>query len=158
MRRADLLDVKPKTVGQFYTDEAAYLVSAAAKARQAIAQPRPAPAPAKSAYTEPVLDEPDRAPLTPEPAVNENRPAAYRSAPEFVDQSRRRSLTYASGGNGSPTHLAFAYFLSAAGITAVHVPHKGGQEAVLATVAEAINVPLETDMIAARAAASGSGV
>jgi hypothetical protein len=87
------LDVKPKTAGQFYRDEAAWLVSAAASARQAQANapaPRPQLAPkAQPTYAEPVLDEPDRPPLRPEPPTNQNRHAAPRPAEA---PRRRRSV------------------------------------------------------------------
>jgi hypothetical protein len=83
------LDVKPKTTGEFYRDDAARLVSAAAVARQA---PPVAPghsglsAPRRTAPA-PVLDEPDRPPLRPDPASNENRRAAAQPAP--AARSRR---------------------------------------------------------------------
>src|SRR3954447_16599603 len=37
---------------------------------------------------------------------------------------------YASTGNGTGTHLAFAEFISKAGLNMVHVPYKGGPEAL----------------------------
>jgi tripartite-type tricarboxylate transporter receptor subunit TctC len=45
---------------------------------------------------------------------------------DFVKMARTQKLSYASGGNGSPSHLTMAAFLSTAGIdTMVHVPYKG---------------------------------
>lgn len=41
---------------------------------------------------------------------------------------------YASTGNGTGTHLAFAEFNSRAGLNLVHVPYKGGPEALAAVV------------------------
>jgi tripartite-type tricarboxylate transporter receptor subunit TctC len=41
---------------------------------------------------------------------------------------------YASTGNGTGTHLAFAEFISKAGLNMVHVPYKGGPEALAAVV------------------------
>jgi tripartite-type tricarboxylate transporter receptor subunit TctC len=66
-------------------------------------------------------------------AVHPSVPAS--SVAEFVSLARTRKLNYGSGGNGSPTHLTFAYFLAAAGVDVQHVPYKGGQQAVVDTVA-----------------------
>lgn len=41
---------------------------------------------------------------------------------------------YASTGNGTGTHLAFAEFIARAGLNMVHVPYKGGPEALTAVV------------------------
>jgi tripartite-type tricarboxylate transporter receptor subunit TctC len=41
---------------------------------------------------------------------------------------------YASTGNGTGTHLAFAEFVARAGLNMVHVPYKGGPEALAAVV------------------------
>ena len=43
-------------------------------------------------------------------------------------------LTYASTGNGTGTHLAFADFIARTGVNMVHVPYKGGPEALAAVV------------------------
>jgi len=42
---------------------------------------------------------------------------------------------YASTGNGTGTHLAFAEFVHKAGLTMVHVPYKGGPEAIQGVLA-----------------------
>ena len=42
---------------------------------------------------------------------------------------------YASTGNGTGTHLAFAEFLHKAGLNMVHVPYKGGPEAIQGVLA-----------------------
>ena len=41
---------------------------------------------------------------------------------------------FASTGNGTGTHLAFAQFVKMAGLDMVHVPYKGGPEALQAVV------------------------
>jgi tripartite-type tricarboxylate transporter receptor subunit TctC len=41
------------------------------------------------------------------------------------------ALTYASGGNGSSTHLAAEQFKQMAGIQMIHVPYKGGGPALI---------------------------
>jgi tripartite-type tricarboxylate transporter receptor subunit TctC len=47
------------------------------------------------------------------------------SLPEFVQLARTQHLSYASGGNGSPSHLTMAAFVSNAGLDMTHVPYKG---------------------------------
>lgn len=53
------------------------------------------------------------------PAVGAKTPA------ELVARAKAKSLTYASGGAGSPGHLTTELFSSVAGITMQHVPYKG---------------------------------
>jgi tripartite-type tricarboxylate transporter receptor subunit TctC len=56
---------------------------------------------------------------------------------EFVDTVRKNpgKYNYASTGNGTGTHLAFAELVSRAGLTMVHVPYKGGPEAIQSVIA-----------------------
>lgn len=49
---------------------------------------------------------------------------------QLVTRSREKTLTYASGGLGSPGHLAAAMFLSGAGIAMDHIPYKGPSPAL----------------------------
>lgn len=44
---------------------------------------------------------------------------------EFVKLAKTKHLSYASGGNGSPSHLTMAAFMATAGIDMTHVPYKG---------------------------------
>jgi tripartite-type tricarboxylate transporter receptor subunit TctC len=44
-------------------------------------------------------------------------------------------MNYASGGNGSPSHLVAAYFFSEAGVNLTHVPYKGTGQSVLDVIA-----------------------
>lgn len=51
---------------------------------------------------------------------------------EFIDKVKAApgKYNYASTGNGTGTHLAFAEFLSKTGLQMVHIPYKGGPEAL----------------------------
>lgn len=66
--------------------------------------------------------------LTVNPQVKANTLA------EFVKYAKANKMSYASGGNGSPSHLTMAAFLSAAGIDMVHVPYKGTGQSVIDVV------------------------
>jgi tripartite-type tricarboxylate transporter receptor subunit TctC len=66
-------------------------------------------------------------------AVNPAVPA--KSVAELVALAKQKKLTYASGGNGSPSHLSSAYFLSTAGIDMTHIPYKGTGQSVIDVVA-----------------------
>ena len=56
---------------------------------------------------------------------------------EFIEKVKANpgKYNYASTGNGTGTHLAFAEFVSRAGLDMVHVPYKGGPEALASVVA-----------------------
>ena len=55
---------------------------------------------------------------------------------EFIDAVRANpgKYNYASTGNGTGTHLAFAEFNARAGLDMVHVPYKGGPDAIQSVV------------------------
>ncbi|MGJ7511965.1 Bug family tripartite tricarboxylate transporter substrate binding protein [Variovorax sp. GT1P44] len=55
---------------------------------------------------------------------------------EFVDlvKANPGKFNYASTGNGAGTHMAFAEFNSRLGLDMVHVPYKGGPEAITSVV------------------------
>ena len=59
-----------------------------------------------------------------------------KTAKEFIDKVRAEpgKYNYASTGNGTGTHLAFAEFASKAGLNLVHIPYKGGPEATQAVL------------------------
>ena len=67
--------------------------------------------------------------------VNPAVPA--RSVAELVALAKAKpgQLSYASTGNGTPTHLAAELFKSMAGVDLVHVPYKGGAPAAVDLVA-----------------------
>jgi len=65
-------------------------------------------------------------------AVNASVPA--KSIAELVQLAKQKPLNYASGGNGSPSHLSFAYFLAASGIDMRHIPYKGTGQSIVDVV------------------------
>ena len=65
-------------------------------------------------------------------AVHPSVPA--NSVAELVALAKQKNLTYASGGNGSPSHLSGSYFLATAGINMTHIPYKGTGQSVVDVV------------------------
>ena len=55
---------------------------------------------------------------------------------ELVERAKQEpgKLAYASSGSGSITHIATEYFLSAAGVQALHIPYKGTSPALTDTI------------------------
>jgi tripartite-type tricarboxylate transporter receptor subunit TctC len=53
---------------------------------------------------------------------------------ELVALAKKRNISYATGGNGSPSHLAMAAFLNTAGIEMTHIPYKGTGQSVVDVV------------------------
>ena len=66
-------------------------------------------------------------------AVHPSVPA--NSVAELVALAKQKKLNYASGGNGSPSHLSGALFLATTGIDMTHVPYKGTGQSVVDVVA-----------------------
>jgi len=66
----------------------------------------------------------------------------WNSAAELVAAARARPgvLNFSSVGVGTATHLSAERFVSSAGIQAVHVPFKGGAEAMLEVVAGRVDL------------------
>jgi tripartite-type tricarboxylate transporter receptor subunit TctC len=58
-----------------------------------------------------------------------------RSVAEFVTYARQEPIAYATGGNGTPSHLSMELFRQKAGFRATPVPYRG-------------NGPLATDLVA----------
>ena len=63
--------------------------------------------------------------------------AKFRSAQDLVAQARANpgKMSYASAGNGSPSHFTVEMFREKAGIDAVHVPYKGSPQAMTDQIA-----------------------
>jgi tripartite-type tricarboxylate transporter receptor subunit TctC len=53
-----------------------------------------------------------------------NRASGIRTLQEFVAEARKRRMTYASAGNGTPVHLRTEIVKQRAAIDLVHVPYK----------------------------------
>lgn len=71
------------------------------------------------------------------------RPSSqWRSVAELVAaaKARPRELAYASGGNGTPAHLAAALFSQRAGLELRHVPYKGVVAGVAAVMGEQVDL------------------
>ncbi|HYF06555.1 MAG TPA: tripartite tricarboxylate transporter substrate-binding protein [Acetobacteraceae bacterium] len=63
----------------------------------------------------------------------------------FIEEAKRRPLTFGSVGNGSSSHLSAAVFLGAAGITtATHVPYRGSSPLVAAMLANEVDFGFDT--------------
>jgi tripartite-type tricarboxylate transporter receptor subunit TctC len=60
-----------------------------------------------------------------------NPTVPVRNVNELMALARQKPMTYASGGNGTPSHLVAAYFLSTAGFEMTHVPYKGTGQSVI---------------------------
>lgn len=62
-----------------------------------------------------------------------NADAPYKSVKELIDYAKLNpgKIEYASGGVGSPQHIAMAMFESMAGVKLTHVPYKGASQAAV---------------------------
>ena len=58
-----------------------------------------------------------------------------KSVGELVALAKHKPMNYASGGNGSPSHLSFAYFLATSGADMNHIPYKGTGQSIVDVVA-----------------------
>src|SRR4051812_6431698 len=67
---------------------------------------------------------------------------SYKTAADLIAAAKAApgKIDYASGGPGSPQHLAMAMFASAAGISLTHVPYKGATQAATDVAAGQIPV------------------
>jgi tripartite-type tricarboxylate transporter receptor subunit TctC len=69
-------------------------------------------------------------------------PAAspIRNVPDLIRRAKSERVTYASGGIGSPQHLATEMFKSYAGVPLEHVPYRGASQAALAVASGEVDV------------------
>lgn len=76
--------------------------------------------------------------------VNPKIPA--QSLGDLVAASRERQLTFSSSGNGTPSHLAFAYLQSITGIKAMQIPYKTNPEASMAIISGDVDAAMAIAM------------
>jgi tripartite-type tricarboxylate transporter receptor subunit TctC len=71
--------------------------------------------------------------------------APYKSATDLIAAATANpgKINYASGGNGSPQHIAMALFASTANISLVHVPYKGATQAATDVAAGQVPVGMQ---------------
>ena len=79
------------------------------------------------------------------------------SLADFLKAAKGKSITFASAGVGSGSHIAAEYFfMEIAKITAVHVPFQGGAPAISATIGNQVDL-LATTLGGGAAAQIASG-
>jgi tripartite-type tricarboxylate transporter receptor subunit TctC len=71
--------------------------------------------------------------------------APYKNAADLIAAAKANPgrINYASGGNGSPQHIAMALFASTAGINMTHIPYKGATQAALDVAAGQVPVTMQ---------------
>lgn len=69
----------------------------------------------------------------------------YQTVADFIKAAKAApgKLNYASGGSGSPQHLAMAMFASKAGVTMTHVPYKGATPAAIAVASGEVDAAFQ---------------
>jgi len=74
-----------------------------------------------------------------------NNDAPYKSAADLIAAAKADpgKIFYASGGNGSPQHIAMALFAHNAGISLTHVPYKGATQAAVDIASGQVAVGLQ---------------
>jgi tripartite-type tricarboxylate transporter receptor subunit TctC len=75
-----------------------------------------------------------------------NPSVPVNSVKELVAMARAKpgDLKYASGGNGTPPHMAGVIFASMTGISLLHVPYKGGGPAIAGLIGGETNMMFDT--------------
>jgi tripartite-type tricarboxylate transporter receptor subunit TctC len=66
--------------------------------------------------------------------VGVNPGVGATSLADFVAKGRRETITFSSGSNGSPGHVAASILQDSAGVKVNHIPYKGNPPAVMAVV------------------------
>jgi tripartite-type tricarboxylate transporter receptor subunit TctC len=71
--------------------------------------------------------------------------APYANAADLIAAAKASpgTINYASGGNGSPQHIAMALFASSASISLTHVPYKGATQAAVDVAAGQVPVAMQ---------------
>jgi tripartite-type tricarboxylate transporter receptor subunit TctC len=76
--------------------------------------------------------------------VNKDLPVKSLGELIALAKSRPGKLTYASGGNGTPPHIAGELFKSLAGIDLLHIPYKGGGPALADVMGGQVDAMFDT--------------
>jgi tripartite-type tricarboxylate transporter receptor subunit TctC len=79
--------------------------------------------------------------------VNKDVPASNLAEVIALSKAKPGSLSFASSGIGSVSHMTFEAFRAAAGIDAVHVPYKGGGDALAALASGTVQLNLTSPHI-----------
>jgi tripartite-type tricarboxylate transporter receptor subunit TctC len=66
--------------------------------------------------------------------VGVNPSLGTTSLADFVAKGKRETITFSSGSNGSPGHVAASILQDSAGVKVNHIPYKGNTPAVMAVV------------------------
>ncbi len=76
--------------------------------------------------------------------------AGMRTMADLLERARKRpgELNWASGGVGSPAHMGGELMLSAAGVTANHVPFNGASESLNAVIGQQVDFALTVTSVA----------
>lgn len=83
--------------------------------------------------------------------------SSVASVADFVAAARSRpaGLTFASGGNGTPAHLAAELFKARAAIDILHVPYKGAPAGITAVISSEVDMMFATTVAVAPHVRSG---
>ena len=76
--------------------------------------------------------------------VNPSVPASSVKELIALAKARPDALKYASGGNGTPPHMAGVIFSSMTGVKLLHVPYKGGGPAIAGLIGGETNMMFDT--------------
>lgn len=79
-----------------------------------------------------------------------NPESGIKSIKELMERARKEhgKFSYASGGVGSPAHMASELMLSMAGVEVLHVPYKGASESVNAVIGKQVDYALVISSVA----------
>ena len=74
-----------------------------------------------------------------------NAGSPIRTAADLLAAARKTpgEVTYGSGGNGSPQHIAMALFASQAGVQMKHVPYKGATQAAMGVAGQEVQAAFQ---------------
>lgn len=76
--------------------------------------------------------------------------SGIKTIKDLIELARKEpgKLSYASGGIGSPAHMAAELMLSVPGVSALHVPYKGASESATAVIGKQVNFALTISSVA----------